>query len=142
MEAPESCVEETAQSILTVDDEDLVRRTLARTLSRAGFNVTTAQNGQEAFELVTANPHSFDLILSDQTMPRMTGRKLAESLASEGSKVPIVLMSGVPIEGLTDQAAVAANIASVIMKPIRKSDLLSTVSECLEKPSRDTSGRG
>lgn len=81
------------QRVLLVDDEDAVAGVIRRLLERNGFNVTLASNGVQALERVAAHP-AFDLILTDQTMPMMTGLELVERLRATGHHTPIILASG------------------------------------------------
>lgn len=80
-------------SILCVDDEKTPLFLRARVLEKAGFEVVPASSGNEALDLLRSR--SFDLVLSDQLMPDMTGTQLARHIKQNYTEVPVVLVSGV-----------------------------------------------
>jgi EAL domain-containing protein (putative c-di-GMP-specific phosphodiesterase class I) len=81
-------------SILLIDDDEDVRRDYARVLRRLGFAVQTAADGQQAAEMLEAQP--FQVILSDLEMPRMGGLELLRTVRQRDLDVPVVLMTGRP----------------------------------------------
>jgi CheY-like chemotaxis protein len=81
-------------TVLVVDDEDLVRRLMARALSDAGYRVVEARSGVEAVALLAANPGGIHLLVSDIAMPRMTGLELAAVVTERWPTVPMLLVSG------------------------------------------------
>lgn len=113
------------QRVLLVDDEDAVAGVMRRLLERNGFNVTLASNGVQALERVAADP-VFDLILTDQTMPMMTGLELVERLRATGHHTPIILASGF---GASIDGERVAHLRDVhrIDKPFASNDLLRLV---------------
>lgn len=110
---------------MLVDDEDAVAGVIRRLLERNGFNVTLASNGVQALERVAAHP-AFDLILTDQTMPMMTGLELVERLRATGHHTPIILASGF---GASIDGERVAHLRDVhrIDKPFASNDLLRLV---------------
>ena len=80
--------------ILLVDDEDAVRNVAARMLRRAGYEVETASDGQEAVDLMRANPARCDVVLLDGNMPRMTGRDAARLIRALRPDLPLILATG------------------------------------------------
>jgi DNA-binding response OmpR family regulator len=80
--------------ILVVDDEVNLRRTVARVLQRAGFEVTTAGSGREGLELLSA--HTFDLVYMDIRMPDMNGLDTLKSIHSTFPQLPVILFTGQP----------------------------------------------
>lgn len=80
--------------ILIVDDEPHLRRTVARILQRAGFEVTTASSGREGIELLSR--HSFDLVYMDIRMPDMNGLEALKSLHAAHPQLPVILFTGQP----------------------------------------------
>src|SRR5687768_12741710 len=80
--------------VLLVDDEEMVVRALSRVLAAAGYEVSTAGDGQKAVELLAAN--TFDAIVSDVAMPRMDGIQLLQVVRQGDFDVPVVLMTGAP----------------------------------------------
>jgi len=86
-------------SILLVEDEDTVRAVAERALTRQGFKVTTASDGEEGLEIVRAG-HQFDLIISDVVMPTMDGPAMAREIRKLKPEVPVLFMSGYAEEQL------------------------------------------
>jgi two-component system, cell cycle sensor histidine kinase and response regulator CckA len=80
--------------VLVVDDEDLVRRLMSRTLTEAGYEVVEARSGVEAVTLLAAAPGRIQLVVSDIAMPGMTGLDLAGVIAERWPMVPMLLVSG------------------------------------------------
>lgn len=68
------------EKILFVDDEESLAEIWSQMLIQYGYKVTLMTNSREALELITANPHQFDLVITDQTMPELTGKELIEKL--------------------------------------------------------------
>ncbi|MGD0525111.1 MAG: response regulator, partial [Polyangiaceae bacterium] len=80
--------------LLLVDDDTAVLRAYERSLARQGTTVTTARNGKEAVALVKSG--SFDVIVSDITMPEMTGIQFLKAVRAHDLQVPVILMTGAP----------------------------------------------
>ena len=81
------------RTVLVVDDETGIRLALGRALGREGYDVLSAANGAEALRLLAARP-DVDVVVTDLTMPEMTGEQLVARLATERPGMPVVLMSG------------------------------------------------
>ncbi|WP_299327977.1 response regulator [Parasphingopyxis sp.] len=86
-------------TILVVEDEDMVRAVAERALTRQGYSVVTAQDGEDALEII-AERKDFDLVLSDVVMPGMDGPAMANELRKTMPDVPILFMSGYAEEQL------------------------------------------
>jgi two-component system cell cycle sensor histidine kinase/response regulator CckA len=80
--------------VLVVDDEDLVRRLMARTLTDAGYRVVEARSGVEAVAVLSSDAGGIHLVVSDIAMPRMTGVELAAVVTERWPTVPLLLVSG------------------------------------------------
>jgi DNA-binding response OmpR family regulator len=80
--------------ILVVDDEPNLRRTVARVLQRAGFEVTTAGNGKEGLTLLSG--HTFDLVFMDIRMPDMNGLDALKAIHATNPQLPVILFTGQP----------------------------------------------
>jgi len=114
--------------ILIVDDEPMVAEVTSRMLSRLGYAVTTEKNPVAALQKFATAPHAFDLVITDQTMPEMTGNVLAKEIRRLRPEIPIVLLTGYSqIPG--DDAGVRAVVSEVLMKPVTSADL----SQCLRR---------
>ncbi|MEM8697080.1 MAG: response regulator [Pseudomonadota bacterium] len=86
-------------SVLVVEDEDMVRAVAERALTRQGYSVVTAEDGEDALEII-AERQDFDLILSDVVMPGMDGPTMARELRGTLPDIPILFMSGYAEEQL------------------------------------------
>lgn len=83
-----------SDTILVIEDEEALRRSADRVLTRLGYRVLTAATGEEGLELYRSRPHQIDLVLSDDLMPGMSGTDVLRALADSSSEVPFILMSG------------------------------------------------
>lgn len=81
-------------TVLVVDDEEPVRRYLARVMADEGYQVLAAGDGLEALALLEQSPTRIDLVITDVLMPGMTGPELAARLATRPSRPPILFVSG------------------------------------------------
>ncbi|MDP1829571.1 MAG: PAS domain S-box protein [Archangium sp.] len=124
--APSEGTGRTNLRVLLVDDQPLVRAGLKRLLVAMGHRVTEAGDGQEALECVRATPGDFELIISDQTMPRLSGLELARSLRTEGLTTPIILCSGFS-EALNEANALAMGVSGVLAKPVDRDSMAAAV---------------
>jgi signal transduction histidine kinase/ActR/RegA family two-component response regulator/HAMP domain-containing protein len=112
--------------ILVIDDESMVRTTLAGLLRALGHTVTEAEGGQAGLAALAAN--SVELVLTDLGMPEMTGWEVARAIKAQRPRLPVVLLTGwgeQALEGSTDRAAVDR----ILGKPVRLEDLLKTIAE-------------
>ncbi len=115
-------------TILIVDDSAFQRTFLKKTLSGAGFAVLEANNGGEALERAAAE--SPDAILTDLIMPDMRGRVLLETLQSQGSKIPIVVLTA-DIQEPVAAECLKLGAVRVLHKPIKPEILTQTLAEVL-----------
>ncbi|MBL8921194.1 MAG: PAS domain S-box protein [Myxococcaceae bacterium] len=116
--------------VLVVDDEKLVRRAIARLTESLGYQVTEAESGAAALALVRAKPAAYDIVLSDITMPEMTGPELARSLAREFPGQRVVLCTGyssVPLDGNIS----ALGVRALLYKPVAREDLAAALHQAL-----------
>jgi signal transduction histidine kinase/BarA-like signal transduction histidine kinase len=118
--------------ILFVDDEDTLARLGKQMLERLGYDVTTRTSSIEALETFSAQPEGFDLVVTDLTMPKMTGVELAEKLMAIRQDIPIILCSGFS-ERVTKEKAKATGIREVAMKPIVSSELAEVIRKLLDQ---------
>ena len=122
-------------NILLVEDEDMVRAVAERALTRAGYTVTTARDGEEGLGLVAngaANSRaSFDLILSDVVMPAMDGPAMARGIRRVRPDIPILFMSGYAEEQLRNQIDIEN--MHFISKPFSVQQIGAKVAEVLSQ---------
>jgi len=105
------------ESILFVDDEEELARLGKEALERFGYTVFSTAKALEAFDVFRAAPDRFDLVVTDQTMPEMTGMELAAELRQIRPNIPVILCTGFS-ELVTEQNMRAAGIQEVMMKPL------------------------
>jgi CheY-like chemotaxis protein len=82
------------ERILIVDDEDMVSSVLAQGLERLGYEVACCISADEALEVMREDPEAWDMVITDQMMPGMSGRELAVRLKAEFPDLPVILCSG------------------------------------------------
>jgi len=128
-ETPVSETTTLRKRILVVDDEQLLRDSLAELLRDEGYVVTEAVNGVEAYEQVVAQP--FDLVLTDIRMPEMDGIALLHRLQQIAEQTPVVLLTAF---GTIDSAVAAMRegAADYLIKPVQFDDVLMRVRRALE----------
>jgi len=119
------------ERILFVDDEPALVDMDRRMLERLGYDVVTSTSGTEALEVFRKQPENFDLVITDMTMPKMTGDKLATELLSIRPGIPIILCTGFS-ERITGEKAKEMGIRKFVMKPLVKSELAEAVREVLD----------
>jgi PAS domain S-box-containing protein len=137
---PHSAVPEAApvggkERILVVDDEDGVRRSAARVLSRFGYAVQEADDAEGALALLGSAAAPFDLVLSDMVMPRMSGMALYRELRRQESGARVLLMSGHSPEDLDALEEPDASV-KFLHKPWSVTDLLRRVREVLDEGAK------
>lgn len=122
-----------SEEILLVDDEAALAYVEKEILDRLGYKVTGKSNAVEALETFRSEPGRFDLLITDLTMPQMTGIQLAEEVRRIRSDIPIIFCSGFSAAITRDQIKGFAN-GSFVMKPVNKRYLAKLVREVLDKP--------
>ncbi len=125
-------------NVLVVDDEPAVCRITRGLLTQAGYAVTTMTNPLEALELFVQNPNAFDLVISDFTMPKLTGDKLGQQMLAIRPELPIVLMTGFN-QRFTDESIQTMGFRALINKPFVKKDILNMVTAILKEGKSDQS---
>lgn len=119
--------------VLLADDEEDLRELIEFFLETAGFTVTTAENGLEAYEKFTAEPTKYDLLLSDLKMPKMDGLELVVKVANEKSdksNLKIVIMTGGINQDYSDKTSeVGKAIDACLTKPFVQEDLIKIFDE-------------
>ncbi len=116
--------------ILFVDDEASLVEIGKKLLERHGYNVTPAFDGQEAWKIFSKNPDRFDVIITDKTMPKMTGIELSKQIHSIRPKIPILLSTGFSEEITIDQAN-TIGIRQILNKPVISSELLTAIQKII-----------
>lgn len=120
------------ERILLVDDEPQVVNLEKQILERLGYTVETRENPLEALKDFRAQPESYDLVVTDMTMPIMTGGELAQQLLQIKPDIPIILCTGYS-ETMSEEKAKSLGIKEFIMKPIEKKNLADSVRKVLDR---------
>jgi len=117
--------------VLVVDDEPAVGEFMAELLASWGLEVIVKNNGVEAETLLAADPGNFDLVVTDQTMPKMTGLELARWLMGAHPALPVILYTGYT-ERLTEEQTRAAGIRALVTKPVDIAAFFTLVREIMK----------
>jgi PAS domain S-box-containing protein len=120
------------ENILFVDDEKSIRNLGHDCLERFGYIVTAVSNGQKAMEIFAANPDHFNLVVTDQTMPNMTGEELANALLELRSDIPIIICTG-HSRTATPESSKALGVSAFLQKPLAPTQLMRVVREVLDQ---------
>ncbi len=120
------------ERILFVDDEPALVDLGKQLLERLGYRVTTRTSSIEAFELFKARPDKFDLLLTDMTMPHMTGEKLAQEFMKIRPNIPVILCTGYS-EWITEEKAKKVGIRLFAMKPLVMRELADAIRKVLDQ---------
>ena len=103
--------------ILFVDDEEIICETYSDMLLQLGHEVSTRKNSVDALDVFKASPDKFDLVITDQTMPNLSGLDLADHLRKIRPNISIILCTGYS-ELITPQTACDFGIDKVLIKPV------------------------
>jgi DNA-binding NtrC family response regulator len=114
--------------ILVADDDRLVARAIARRLEHAGFEVATSSDGREA--LLSLSQRTFDLVISDLSMPLAGGLAILESVHRNQPDLPVIIMSG-DLSGQSAARAFALGAFRCLEKPIEPDRLIQVVGVAL-----------
>jgi signal transduction histidine kinase/ActR/RegA family two-component response regulator len=126
--------------ILFVDDEPAIARMGRRVLERLGHSVKSFESATLALEELSVNPNAFDVLVTDQTMPGMTGLELARRCLELRPDLPIVLSSGFS-EDISEQMLRKNRIREFVMKPIVSQELANAIGRAID-PSNDGAAHG
>ncbi len=123
--------------ILFVDDETDYVTTMKIVLERCGYQVTAHTDSRVVLDLLHQDSFTCDLLISDQTMPHLTGTQLAAEVLQLKPGLPIILCSGSSSEtepAVSDANVAALGISRLLLKPVGRSELLATVEQLLAAP--------
>jgi CheY-like chemotaxis protein len=119
------------ERVLFVDDETMLVDMSRQILQRLGYQVTACTTSVEALQRFQNDPSAFDLIITDMTMPHMTGKELATEILKINPALPIILCTGFS-ETISEEIAKSIGIRAFILKPIVMSDLAETMRKVLD----------
>jgi CheY-like chemotaxis protein len=119
-----------------VDDEKSLTVTGKRLLEGLGYTVTTKNSSSEALEDFRQDPDQYDLVITDMTMPDMTGDKLAREIMDIRPDMPVILCTGYS-ELITEESAKEKGIRELVMKPLVTGQLAKTIRRVLDGSDGD-----
>ena len=119
------------ERILFVDDEEVLVDLGKLMLEQWGYEVTVRTGSLEALELFKAKPEYFDLVITDMSMPHMTGERLSLEIMKIRPDIPIILCTGFS-HIISEEKAKGIGIKAFVMKPLVKKDLAKTVRQVLD----------
>jgi len=120
------------ERVLLVDDEESICRMEHAMLSALGYQVTALSSSVDSLEAFRRQPDSYDLIITDMTMPNMTGSELAQKIMAIRADLPIILCTGFS-ELINEEKAKALGIRGFLMKPVDMKNLAKTVRRVLDE---------
>lgn len=115
-----------------MDDEEEIVGMAKQMLERLGYTVESKTGSMEALEAFRAQPDVFDLVISDMTMPRLTGEMLGRKLMAIRPDIPIILCTGYN-EMISEEKAKGMGIREFIMKPIVMRELAYSVRKVIDR---------
>ncbi len=124
--------EKNRPSILFADDEQAIRDLVKTYLEKYGYRMTTCKNGKEAWKIFSSNPHQWDLVVTDQNMPKMTGMDLIDKIREIRTDMPIILATGYS-ENISAHDFVRLNISAMLRKPTPMNKLVEYIQKTLKK---------
>jgi PAS domain S-box-containing protein len=116
--------------IMVVDDERLLVKINEKRLESRGYQVTAVTDSREALELFRNQPDSFDLLVTDQTMPGLTGAELVKAVLAIKPSLPVIMCTG-HSDVVSKEEAIALGIRKYVLKPLHGDELLDAVGEVL-----------
>lgn len=123
------------ERILVVDDEPPIARMIGKILGRLGYTAVIRTDSVEALELFRSGPEHFDLVMTDMTMPGMTGELLAEELLRIRPGLPVILCTGYSTR-LSEEALEEMGVKAFMIKPIVKKELARVVRRLLDEAGK------
>jgi signal transduction histidine kinase/ActR/RegA family two-component response regulator len=118
------------ENILFLDDEEHLAVVWGQLLREHGYQVTTVTNSLEALELFNKDPHRFDLIITDQSMPNLSGKAFLEKILHIRPEMPTILCTGHSSQ-IDAAEAKQLGISAFFLKPLNFSQLMQTISQVL-----------
>ena len=120
------------ERILFVDDEETIIRMVKQMLELRGYHVTSRTSSVEALEAFKANPDKFDLVITDMTMPNMTGTQLSQKLLKIKPDIPIIICTGFS-EKISEDKAKVMGFRGYVMKPVVINELAKKIRGVLDQ---------
>ncbi len=119
------------EKVMIIDDEEQILQLFERILTRKGYRVECHENPNSALEAFQADPEKYKLIITDMSMPRMTGEMLARTVLADHPNFPIILCTGYS-DKMSIESASIIGIKAYLLKPVSSSKLLTTARHVLD----------
>ena len=120
------------EHILLVDDEEPIAQMVKTILERLGYCVTSRSGSIEALELFKVKYDAFDLVITDMTMPNITGDQLAKKILAVNPDIPIIILTGFS-ERINKDRIESMGIKGLLMKPVLTSDIALEIRRVLDQ---------
>ncbi len=132
---PPDLIKGNGETILVVEDNAVIRAAVIENLTHLNYQTFGAANGKEALKLFSEKKERIDLVLSDMIMPEMGGKALALNLKNQAPRLPIIIMTGHPLDQETEFLN-AGNIQGWIPKPPDLNRLAALLAQTLARPEK------
>lgn len=119
------------ERVLLIDDEPSILKMLTQMINRYGYEVTGSSASVEALELFRRQPHGFDLVITDMSLPHMPGDRLAREMMRIRPDIPVILCTG-HNERMNEKKALNLGIKAFITKPFLKNNIVQTIQDVLK----------
>jgi PAS domain S-box-containing protein len=123
------------EHILIIEDEPPIAKMYSRMLTKLGYTVTSRTSSLEALELFQKRANDFDIVISDMTMPQMTGDKLASEMLKIRPDTPFILCTGYS-KNISEEKAKEIGIKYLIMKPIIQKEIAEKIRKALDEQTK------
>ncbi|MDA8405858.1 MAG: response regulator [Deltaproteobacteria bacterium] len=121
------------QTLLLVEDEKALRVMIGRILTKSGYTVLTACDGEEALDLYKREPGKISLVILDLMMPNMGGQKCLEEILKIDTRAKVLIATGVSVENELSELAIKTGAKGSIHKPYDIGVLLTAVRDILDR---------
>jgi CheY-like chemotaxis protein len=121
-----------AETVLLVDDEEIIQKVCKELLEAIGYRIFTAKDGKEALKLYKKNQDKIDLVLLDMTMPNMSGSEVYDRMKEMNPNIKVLLSSGYSIDGEATEI-LERGCNGFIQKPFNLNALSQKIRKILEK---------
>ena len=128
------------EKVLFVDDEVALARLWKNILENLGYSVSMMTDSTEAFRLFYSDPEYFDLVITDMTMPGITGAKLVKSIRNIRHDIPVIVCTGYS-ENINEEKAANMGINAFILKPLVTQELAGKIRMVLDEHSSKKKAR-
>ncbi|NWH05227.1 hybrid sensor histidine kinase/response regulator [Desulfobacter latus] len=120
--------------ILLVDDEEQIVKMEKKFLQRIGYDITACTSSGQALEILKANPDTFELVITNLTMPELTGNELARELKKINPEIPVIICTGFE-ENYKEKRMGSINVKEVLLKPVNMKELSRIISKTINTPA-------